>query len=115
MKKNSLASRLVTTITVVAITSVAFAASPASAQVNVTPAADGPGAAQIQRVLNWLAQYALWSGLAAVIFGAGWMGWTLYQGRQAGSKGQMAIMGGGLGALVVGFAPAMINTLSSAQ
>ncbi len=75
MKKNSLASRLVTTITVVAITSVAFAASPASAQVNVTPAADGPGAAQIQRVLNWLAQYALWSGLAAVIFGAGWMGW----------------------------------------
>ena len=70
------------------------------------------GGETIQSLLNWLGQYALWACLAAILAGGGMYAW----GRRSGGHG-MAItgtglaLGGGVGTILVGLGPAIVNSL----
>ena len=82
-------------------------------EVDVNPTGAGaPGGATIQRLLDWLGQYALWACLAAILAGGGMYAW----GRRSGGHG-MAITGtalatgGGVGTILVGLGPAIVNSL----
>ncbi len=86
------------------------------AQVSFTPSADdAPGGAMMQKLLNWTGQYGLWGCLASLIVGGGI--WGLSQqfgnGMQAG-KGKMLAAAGGIGAVIIGLAAVIVNTLFSA-
>jgi len=89
---------------------------PAGAQVEVTPTNAGlPGAGVFQAVLNWGSQIALWACVGAFLAGAGYWGWSHFNGRAQGAhRGQMLTMGGAIGALLVGVAPVAVNTLFNA-
>jgi hypothetical protein len=82
-------------------------------EVDVNPTGDGaPGGETIQRLLNWLGQYSLWACLGAILAGGGMYAW----GRRSGGHG-MAItgsglaLGGGVGTILVGLGPAIVNSL----
>jgi hypothetical protein len=82
-------------------------------EVDVNPTGAGaPGGETIQRLLNWLGQYALWACLGAILAGGGMYAW----GRRSGGHG-MAItgtglaLGGGVGTILVGLGPAIVNSL----
>ena len=86
------------------------------ADVSITPTADGaPGAAGIQKILNWAAQYGLWLALASFVLGGGMLGlasaWG--NGMHAG-KGREMVIGGGVGACVIGVAATAINLFHTA-
>jgi hypothetical protein len=90
----------------------ASATSPGQ-EVDVNPTGAGaPGGETIQSLLNWLGQYALWACLAAILAGGGMYAW----GRRSGGHG-MAITGtalatgGGVGTVLVGLGPAIVNSL----
>ncbi len=90
---------------------------PASAQdVDLNPTKVGaPGSAFIVQGINWAGQYALWSGLAAFVIGAGWWAWSRANSMSSGQhKGQMLLMGGAVAAIGVGLAPDIINLLTKA-
>ena len=73
-----------------------------------------PGAALFQTLVNWVGWGALMASLAALLVGGGMWGWSQYHGNSAwASKGKMAALGGAAGAIVVGLAPTVINTLHS--
>ena len=84
--------------------------------VTITPTADGaPGAAGIQKMLNWVAQYGLWLALASFVLGGGMMGLaSAYGNGMHGGKGREMIIGGGIGACVIGVAATAINLFHSA-
>ena len=86
------------------------------AQVDVSPSTEGmPGAALWGQVLGWLMQWGLWLSLAAIFLGAG--GWWISAstGSYGGaSKGKQFVLGGALGALVIGLGPTMVNLLFNA-
>lgn len=96
--------------------SVALAAQPAAAVVNVDPSTNGmPGAELWTQVLGWMMQWGLWLSLAAIVLGAG--GWwvSASTGSYGGaSKGKQFVLGGAIGALVIGLGPTMVNMLFSA-
>jgi len=86
------------------------------AQVEFAPTGEGaPGGAMMQKLLNWTGQYGLWGCLASLIVGGGI--WGLSQqfgnGMQAG-KGKMLAAAGGIGAVIIGLAAVIVNTLFSA-
>ncbi len=86
------------------------------ADVSVDPTTSGmPGADLIQKILNWLAQGALWGSLAAILAGAG-MFWAGHQtGNFAGaSRGKTMAVAGLVGACLAGVAPSAVNLLYSA-
>ena len=91
--------------------SVAFAG-----PVNPTPSTDGmPGALLWNQVLGWMMQWGLWLSLAAIVLGAG--GWwvSASTGSYGGaSKGKQFVLGGAIGALIIGLGPTMVNLLFSA-
>ena len=94
------------------LATVASAAVPVQ-EVDVSPTGDGaPGGETIQRLLNWLGQYSLWACLGAILAGGGMYAW----GRRSGGHG-MAItgsglaLGGGVGTVLVGLGPAIVNSL----
>ena len=88
----------------------------ATAQVNVQPSTTGmPGAALWGQVLGWLMQWGLWLSLAAIFLGAG--GWWISAstGSYGGaSRGKQFVLGGAIGALVIGLGPTMVNLLFNA-
>lgn len=83
------------------------------ADVNVNPSTDGmPGADLLQKILNWLAQAALWGSLGAILAGAG----LFWVGHQAGnfsgaSRGKTLAVAGMVGACLAGVAPTAVNLL----
>ncbi len=71
-----------------------------------------PGAAMFQTLINWAGWGALMASLAALLVGGGMWGWSQHQGSTAwATKGKMTALGGAAGAIVVGLAPTVINTL----
>ena len=84
--------------------------------VNPTPSTDGmPGAALWNQVLGWMMQWGLWLSLAAIVLGAG--GWwvSASTGSYGGaSKGKQFVLGGAIGALIIGLGPTIVNLLFNA-
>jgi hypothetical protein len=90
-----------------------IAAVRAWGQVHAEPTETGaPGAHAIQTLINWLGQYALWACLASVLAGGGMYAWGRAQGEngKAVSGGALAA-GGAVGAVLVGLAPQIVNSL----
>ncbi len=85
--------------------------------VHVTPTAQGaPGAAFIQTALNWLAQYALWASLAALLVGGATYGFSTYAGNSyRAAHGRSVALAGAVGAVVTGLGPTAINLLFKAS
>lgn len=91
-------------------------ASPAHAQVEVTPTAEGfPGGAMVQTMINWVGQFGLWGSVASLLMGAGIWGVSQQfgNGLQAG-KGKILAAAGAIGAVLTGLAPVIVNTLYAA-
>jgi len=86
------------------------------AQVDVSPSADGmPGAELIQQLLDWSQMIALWGSLAALLIGAAMYGLAREGGSYGGaSRGKTLAMGGVVGAILAGVAPAAVNMLFQA-
>lgn len=86
------------------------------ADVKVNPDATGmPGAALIQKLLNWSQMLALWGSLAALLAGAAMYGLAREGGSYSGaSRGKTLAMGGVVGAIIAGLAPAAVNMLFKA-
>lgn len=86
------------------------------AQVNVNPSSAGmPGAALIQKLLDWSQMIALWGSLAALLIGAAMYGLARESGGYGGaSRGKALAMGGVVGAILAGVAPTAINLLFQA-
>ena len=84
------------------------------AQIDVTPSNDGlPGAAFWQQVLGWLAWVGLAGSLASLLIGGAVWGLSHAGGQSMGaSKGKMFALGGMAGAVLVGLAATIVNTLS---
>ena len=84
--------------------------------VNPTPSTTGmPGAALWNQVLGWMMQWGLWLSLAAIVLGAG--GWwvSASTGSYGGaSKGKQFVLGGAVGALIIGLGPTIVNLLFNA-
>jgi hypothetical protein len=90
----------------------AWGVAPVIGQVDVTPTTTGlPGGELAQKLLNWLAQGALWGCLAALLIGGLVWGLSARAGNslQAGTGKTFAI-GGAVGALIAGLAPTIVNT-----
>ena len=83
------------------------------ADVTVRPDATGmPGAALIQRLLNWAQMVALWGSLAALLVGAAMYGLAREGGSYSGaSRGKTLALGGVVGAIIAGLAPTAVNML----
>ena len=84
--------------------------------VSVSPNASGmPGGALIQQLLNWSQMLALWGSLGAILIGAAMYGLAQQGGSYSGaSRGKSLAMGGVVGAILAGLAPAAVNLLFSA-
>lgn len=84
------------------------------AQVNVNPDPSGmPGGALIQQLLNWSQMLALWGSLGAILVGAAMYGLAQQGGGSysGASRGKTLAMGGVVGAILAGLAPAAVNLL----
>ena len=84
------------------------------AQIDVTPSNAGlPGAAFWQQVLGWLAWGGLAGSLASLLIGGAVWGLGHVNGNALGSsKGKMFALGGMAGAILVGLAATIVNTLA---
>ena len=69
----------------------------------------------MQKLLNWTGQYGLWGCLASLIVGGGIWGLSQQFGNgMAAGKGKMLAAAGGIGAVIIGLAAVIVNTLFSA-
>lgn len=86
------------------------------AQVSVSPTSAGmPGGELISRLLNWLAQIALWGSLASILVGAAVYGLSQHVNNHYGaSKGRTLALAGVVGAILAGIAPTAVNLFYSA-
>ncbi|MDP9402128.1 MAG: complement resistance protein TraT [Actinomycetota bacterium] len=86
------------------------------AQVNVSPTIEGmPGGALVQKLLNWTQMFALWGSLAAILVGAAMYGLAREGGSYSNaSRGKGLALGGMVGAILAGIAPAAVNLLFQA-
>ena len=86
------------------------------AQVSVSPSSAGmPGANLIQELLNWGQMIALWGSLAAILAGAAMYGLSREGGSYSGAgRGKALALGGVVGAILAGVAPAAVNMLFQA-
>lgn len=84
------------------------------AQIDVTPSNDGlPGAEFWQQVLGWLAWGGLAGSLASLLIGGAVWGLGHASGHSMGaSRGKLFAFGGMAGAILVGLAATIVNTLS---
>ena len=84
------------------------------AQIDVTPSNDGlPGADFWQQALGWLAWGGLAGSLASLLIGGAVWGLGHASGHSMGaSKGKLFALGGMAGAILVGLAATIVNTLS---
>ncbi len=90
----------------------AWGVAPVIGQVDVTPTTTGlPGGALAQKLLDWLAQAALWGCLAALLAGGLVWGLSARGGNSLqASTGKTFAIGGAIGALIAGLAPTIVNT-----
>lgn len=81
--------------------------------VNLNPTGAGaPGAAFAQTALNWMGQYGLWASLAAVVLGGMTYGFSTYAGNTyRAAHGRTVALAGGVGAVIIGLGPSIINLL----
>ncbi len=86
------------------------------AQVSVSPTTEGmPGGALVQKLLNWTQMFALWGSLGAVLVGAAMYGLAREGGSYTNaSRGKGLALGGMVGAILAGIAPAAVNLLFQA-
>lgn len=86
------------------------------ADVVVHPSSAGmPGAALIQKLLNWAQMLALWGSLGALLVGAAMYGLAREGGSYGGaSRGKTLALGGVVGAIIAGIAPTAVNMLFKA-
>ena len=87
------------------------------AQVDVNPSSAGmPGAELVQKLLDWTQMTALWGSLAALLVGAAMYGLAREGGSYANaSRGKGLALGGVVGAILAGIAPAAVNLLFQAS
>lgn len=109
---------LVSAITFMLATSPAWAAGPSAApsktqDLKVNPAwGDAPGEAKIQMLIDFAAKAALYCSLFAILAGAAAIAvGKLFGSTQSGNRGAQFVLGGGAAALLVKFAPSIINWL----
>jgi hypothetical protein len=77
-----------------------------------TPTAGAPGSAAIQKLLDWGGWFALAASLGGLIMGAGLWAHSSTSGSYGGvHRGKQYVLGGAIGALVLGLAPLLISTL----
>jgi uncharacterized protein DUF6112 len=81
------------------------------AQVNLTPDfAVIPGSGPLQRLVNGLGAIALMLSLAGIVVGGGlWGVGSLSSNHHAATVGKRATLYGGVGAVIVGAAAALVN------
>lgn len=86
------------------------------ADVHTTPSMEGlPGAALVQKMLDWLTQVALWGSLASILCGAAIYGLAQQTGNYSGGYlGKRLALAGAVGACLAGIAPTAINLLFQA-
>lgn len=109
-------SRLISALALSLVLGVYFAAPAAAQAPTVNKTADLPGGAMLANAMGWLTQYGFYACLAAIIAGGGVWGWSQQNGRMGGAhRGQMFIMGGVGGALVIGAAQLIIATAIAAN
>lgn len=86
------------------------------AQVTVSPTSAGmPGGELVSRLLNWLAQIALWGSLASILVGAAVYGLSQHANNPYGAtRGRTLALAGVVGAILAGLAPTVVNLLYSA-
>ncbi len=86
------------------------------AQVRVEPDSSGmPGAELIQQLLDWAQMLALWGSLGALLAGAAIYGLAREGGSyQGAARGKSMALGGLVGAILAGLAPAAVNLLFKA-
>lgn len=76
-----------------------------------TPTASAPGSGAIQKLLNWGGWFALAASLAGIIIGAGMWAHSSSTGSYGGvHRGKQYVLGGAIGALLLGVAPLLIST-----
>jgi hypothetical protein len=74
-----------------------------------------PGGELISRLLNWLAQIALWGSLASILVGAAVYGLSQHSNNPYGAtRGRTLALAGVVGAILAGLAPSVVNLLYSA-
>lgn len=84
------------------------------AQVSVNPFADNPFSGKIQTIINWLGAFGIYGSLGAILIGAGTMGASRAMAHQGGSiAGTRVVFAGATGALLVGSAALIVNSLQA--
>ena len=77
-----------------------------------TPTAGAPGSAAVQKLLDWGGWFALAASLGGLIIGAGLWAHSSTSGSYGGvHRGKQYVLGGAIGALVLGVAPLLLSTL----
>jgi hypothetical protein len=84
--------------------------------VHVSPSSAGmPGAELIQTLLGWAQMVALWGSLGALLAGAAIYGIARESGSYgAAGRGKTMVIGGAVGAILAGLAPAAVHLLFEA-
>ncbi len=84
--------------------------------IDVNPtSAEMPGAVFVLKLLNWLAQGALWASAASLLIGAA--GYGIFRETGSGynaSRGRNLAIGGAVGAVLAALADTIINGLYKA-
>jgi hypothetical protein len=79
-----------------------------------TPTGGAPGSGAVQKLLDWGGWFALAASLGGLIIGAGMWAHSSSSGSYGGvHKGKQYVLGGAVGALVLGVAPILLSTLYS--
>jgi hypothetical protein len=79
-----------------------------------TPTGGAPGSGAVQKLLDWGGWFALAASLGGLIIGAGMWAHSSSSGSYGGvHKGKQYVLGGAIGALVLGVAPILLSTLYS--
>jgi hypothetical protein len=99
-----------------AVTSLLLAPAARADDVNFQPTSAGlPGATGIQKFMDWIGQYSLWTLLGSLLIAAGIIGAGQLAGHQSAGRGRSAMIGAVLGTILLGFAPFLINSIFGAS
>lgn len=75
------------------------------------PTGGAPGSGAVQKLLDWGGWFALAASLAGIIIGAGIWAHSSSTGSYGGvHRGRQYVLGGAIGALLLGVAPILIST-----
>jgi hypothetical protein len=109
-------TRLLARVTMAVVATLGMAGPAGADPFVVEPSTNGmPGADLWRQVLGWVMQWGLWLSLAAIVLGAG--GWWISAstgGYSGAARGKQFVLGGAIGALVIGLGPKIVNLLFAA-